>query len=82
MAYEPKPGQFSLFKNQNKTEDNHPDYTGSGMDPKGQIIRIAAWLKESKTGTKFMSCSIKYENDNAPPKRKARHEEFDDSMPF
>ena len=28
MAYEPKPGDGSLFKNEYKHADNHPDATG------------------------------------------------------
>jgi hypothetical protein len=35
MAYDPKPGSFSLFKNQQKQSDNHPDYSGDGKDLAG-----------------------------------------------
>ncbi len=32
MAYIPKPGSFTLFKNQKKETDNHPDYRGDGTN--------------------------------------------------
>ncbi len=57
MAYEHKPGTFSLFKNEKKTSDTHPDYKGFGVDRNGDEIQISAWLKEGKGG-KFMSCQI------------------------
>ena len=53
-----KPGSFTLFKNDRKEADNHPDYKGEGKDLQGQSIEIAAWIKEGKKG-KFMSCSFK-----------------------
>ena len=31
MAYTPKEGSGSLFKNNRKTSETHPDYTGSIM---------------------------------------------------
>ena len=32
MAYEHKPGSFSLFKNDKGDNEKRPDYTGEGMD--------------------------------------------------
>ena len=58
MAYDPKPGSFSLFKNQQKQSDTHPDYSGDGKDLAGNAVYVSAWLKEGKSG-KFMSCSFK-----------------------
>jgi hypothetical protein len=58
MAYEPRPGTFSLFKNDRKESDRHPDYKGNGMYIDGQLVSVAAWLKTDKNGNKFMSCKI------------------------
>ena len=38
MAFEPKPGQFSLFKNDKGDNDARPDYTGDGADLDGNQI--------------------------------------------
>lgn len=57
MAYEPKPGSLSLFKNDRKEKDTHPDYKGDGMDLDGNMVWVSAWIKEGAKG-KFMSLSI------------------------
>lgn len=58
MAYAHKPGTFSLFKNDRKEKDTHPDYKGLGKDADGNDIEVAAWLKDGTKG-KFMSCTFK-----------------------
>ena len=58
MAYEPKPGSFSLFKNDKKESENHPDYKGDGLDIDGRPIWVSAWIKQGAKG-KFMSCAFK-----------------------
>jgi hypothetical protein len=57
MAYVLKDGQGSLFKNENRTSDNHPNARGDLMID-GVLYEIAAW---TKTGTKgpFQSLSVK-----------------------
>ena len=56
MAYTPKEGSGSLFKNDRKTTENHPDYTGSIM-VNGKDHWFSAWVKEGQKG-KFFSVSI------------------------
>lgn len=67
MAYELKPGQGSIFKNHNKKEDKHPDYSGTIMTPTGETYRIALWVKDGKKG-KFFSVKTDYPrtNDETP----------------
>lgn len=86
MAYEPKPGSFSLFKNDRKEKDSHPDYKGDGLAPDGTPVWVSAWLKEGKNG-KFMSCSMQakqaQESNGKPRQSKGMtNEEIDDGIPF
>jgi hypothetical protein len=56
MAYVPKEGSGSLFKNDRKTTETHPDYTGSIMVNNRECY-LSAWVKEGTKG-KFFSVSI------------------------
>jgi hypothetical protein len=58
MAFEHKENSGSLFKNERKTTDKHPDYTGSGLI-EGVDMWISAWVKPAKEGKKpFMSLAF------------------------
>lgn len=57
MAFELKQDQATLFKNEKKEKPNHPDYTGQ-INQNGKVRKLAAWIKESKKGTKYFSISI------------------------
>jgi uncharacterized protein (DUF736 family) len=46
-----------LFKNRDKSKDTHPDYKGT-CRVNGQDLEMAAWLKEGKNGSKFMTFSF------------------------
>ena len=48
-----KDGNFSLFKNNRKEKETHPDYAGSIMI-NGKEHYLNAWLKDGKNG-KFLS---------------------------
>ena len=45
---------FALFKNE-KSQDNQPDYTGNITLEGGKEMRLAAWIRESKSGLKYLS---------------------------
>ena len=47
-----------LFRDTEKAEGTKkPDYTGK-LNVNGKDYRLAGWLKESKTGSKFLSLAI------------------------
>lgn len=53
--YTHRDGNGSLFRNERKVEgDRTPDYRGDAM-LNGQLVEIAAWVKESSSGKKFLS---------------------------
>lgn len=59
MAYEHKPGSGSMFKNDKKESDNHPDFKGDGMAPDGTMVWLDAWIKKPEGKKPFLSVSIK-----------------------
>ena len=68
----------TIFKNEDKQQDNHPDYKGS-LNVNGVDLWVSGWLKTSeKTGKKFMSLSVK-PKDAAPVKQasKPKSSDFD-----
>lgn len=87
MAYETKDLTGSLFKNDRKNTDKHPDYTGSIMVG-GQEYWLSAWLKDGKNGKgKWMSLGLKAKDTPAPGRQqpadnRSYAESLDDEIPF
>ena len=46
---------FALFKNDKGDNEARPDYTGNVTLADGKEMRMAAWVRESKSGLKFLS---------------------------
>lgn len=82
MAYEQKPGQFSLFKNERKEKETHPDYTGSGMDLNGKECWISAWVKRPEDKKPFFSVSIQPKDQQQPKVETVKAEVVVDGLPF
>lgn len=70
----------SLFKNDKKTEEKHPDLSGS-INIEGTEYWISGWSKVSKGGQKFISLSVRQKQEqtrqSSQPTRKAKEEESD-----
>jgi hypothetical protein len=52
-----------LFKNDKKTEEKHPDYTGSYMDSSGADHWLDAWLAKDRNGKTYMRLKTKLKDD-------------------
>ena len=82
MAYEQKPGDFALFKNDKEGNDKRPDYTGTGVDLDGSRIKVSAWIKQGAKG-KFMSCRFQPMTRGEPaPTKPAPQDDTDSDIPF
>jgi uncharacterized protein (DUF736 family) len=82
-TFEQKEGQGSLFKNEKKTAPNQPDYRGE-LKWHNQLLKVAGWVKESKTGKKFLSLKVEAidtTNNSAKPE-KVEKPENDGDLPF
>ena len=88
MAYEMKDLTGSLFKNDRKETDSHPDYKGSALI-NGVEHWLDAWINTAKDGSKYMSLKMKPKDtafSSAPPKGTDREPmsaaDLDDDVPF
>jgi hypothetical protein len=62
MAYEQRDNSGSLFVNDRKEKENHPDSKGSAMID-GREYWVSAWRKAGKSGQKFLSLAFKAKDD-------------------
>lgn len=66
MAYVAKENTGSIFKNEKKEKDTHPDRTGS-LNVEGVDYWVSGWVKE-KDGKQYLSIAIKRKEAKAPYK--------------
>ena len=81
MAYEIRELSGSLFKNEKKTEEKHPQMQGSCLID-GVEYYISAWTKE---GAKGRWQSLAFKRKDAKPDAKPAPtsiEQMDDDIPF
>jgi hypothetical protein len=81
MAFEQKDFSGSIFVNDRKDQDTHPDRTGSakigGMD-----YFVNGWLRKTKDDKPYLSLSFKPKQDKPPASNKSRADDFEDAVPF
>jgi hypothetical protein len=74
----------SLFKNDRRGKDTHPNATGTAMI-EGVLYEIAAWTKQDKNGNPWQSLAFKRKDEKpaAPAKNAApAKDDFDDDLPW
>ena len=72
---------FALFKNDKGDNEARPDYTGNVTLPDGKEMRMAAWVRESKSGLKYLSGRLSEPQDNSGTNN-ASVEGADADVPF
>jgi hypothetical protein len=75
MAYEMKPDTGSLWMNERKQSDTHPDRTGSALID-GVEYWVNGWLKESTKG-KYLSLAFKRKDAAREPSKPAPKQNYD-----
>ncbi len=94
MAYEQKPNTGSAFKNDKRTTDKHPNYTGSALI-EGDAFFVDAWINVDKKGDRYISLKFKRKEQQADTRtkmmdnfdrgeaaRRNERAELDDEIPF
>jgi hypothetical protein len=81
MAYEQRDMSGTLFKNDKREKDTHPNATGTCMVA-GVEYYVSAWTKDGKKG-KFQSLSFKRKDAQAAkPAAREPGQDDDDAPPF
>ena len=65
MAYEQKPGDFTLNPTKEKRHENSPDYYGYGLDCEGVEVKFSCWIKRGPKG-EFFACRQEQKADSRP----------------
>ena len=85
MSYAPKDMTGSLFKNDRKESDTHPDYKGSALI-NGVDHWLDAWINTDRNGNKYMSLKLKPKDANGYPRQNPLNDPHpvadDDEVPF
>lgn len=79
MGYEQRDNSGALFKNAQKEQENHPDYTGKIMVD-GVTYYISGWIKRVPGKVPFMSLAVKPVSPEQAPR--GAQVVQDDEIPF
>lgn len=87
MAFEQRDNSGSVFKNDRKEKETHPDRTGTAMID-GVTYYVSGWIKNGSKG-QFLSLAFKRKHQEQPKQSlgskgrpSARNEEMNDEIPF
>ena len=95
MSYEQKDNSGSIFVNDRKEKDTHPDRSGTARID-GVDYWVSGWLKQDKNGKPYMSMSFKRKDNQlaslrdelnarspqAPARRQSAADDLSDEVPF
>lgn len=85
MAYDQKDNSGSVFQNEKKLKDTHPDRTGSAKIG-GVDYWVNGWVKQDRNGKPYLSLAFKPKSGETklPPARKPTiADDMDgDAIPF
>lgn len=85
MAYEMKDNSGSLFKNDRREKDTHPNAKGQALID-GVEYWVDAWTNEARDGSKYQSLKFKRKDadqtGSAGRQEPAREADLDDEVPF
>lgn len=85
-GYVQKENSGSLFKNDKKESDKHPNAKGSALIG-GVEYWVSAWTYQTKDGQPYQSLSFQRKDDkgkaqSSAPKSKAADDDFNSDIPF
>jgi hypothetical protein len=81
MAFEQKDNTGAIFVNDRKTEDTHPDRTGTVMVG-GKLYYANGWLKKAKDGRTYLFLSFKPKVEDDAKSSKSLNEGMSRATPF
>ena len=87
MAYEMKDNTGSLFKNDRREKDTHPNAKGTALI-EGVEYWVDAWTNEARDGSRYQSLKFKRKDaaqTGSYAKQEQQRDQFDDdsdSVPF
>lgn len=86
MAYETKDNTGSVFQNDRKEKDSHPDRTGQARIG-GVDYWVSGWIKQDRNGKPYMSLAFKPKDEKrtqpASTARPSLKDDMDgDTIPF
>lgn len=70
----------ALFRNDKDGNEKRPDYTGT-INVNGEEFRLAAWIREAKSGKKYMSLRVSEQQERQATAPQAAPQ-YEDKMPF
>ena len=81
MPYEMRNNSGSMFKNQRKEKDTHPDMAGEIMVD-GKVYWLNGWRKIDKNGNPWYSVSVNEKKDRPQDGQTRSAPNTDDTIPF